>query len=698
MIRVNKGEEPDLLKSDEVHLAIERTKQFYSLTTRAQKRYSFPFLREIDKQLKNDLHELFHGKCGYCEIKIESPEYGTIDRFRPHNGVRDKNDYFKDLYWWLTYDWDNLVYSCKDCNQYKGNYFPILGNRATESSKSLDDENKLLVNPCTDDPEKFIDFDNGGNIYSNSEEGNITIKLLKLNREKLLSLRKKAIDELWMILDELLLKGTISSENERYLYDIYTNNTSIEFLSVKKHVLLDQISNNTSLIEILDFVNFNYAKSGEKIKLITNQIYESTKFDDFFPIESIRIINFKAISDLTINFKEDELDHKSWLFLLGENGVGKSSILQAIAIGLKPILKTGDPTISELIKYGEEKAEIKIKIRNTNEYILTSLHKTNRINHSGDFYTYLLGYGSYRLPFHKDLKIEKKTKVRYMNLLDYSYSLNNSYEWLLNLFNRDKGKFNIVATALLELLPASNSDRVIIKKKGKLVFSDKQDIDITNYSEGFKSVLSLALDIMMTLSADKVDIELLSGIVIIDELGNQLHPQWQMKIVTKLRDVFPKIQFIVSSHNPLCLRGINQGEVLLLKEKDNEVYVVDNLPDPNDFSIEQILKSDFFGLNSTYMIENQEYYKYYNLILRKKKKEILTESEEDEYNALRSVFQTKEKYLGNSLREELIYDAVDQLIAQQYLTNSKLSRMELSDKTIELFKTLWENRQSDDKN
>jgi uncharacterized protein (TIGR02646 family) len=701
MIKIDKGTAPKYLLSEKVIFSVDRIKEFYSSSNRAQKRYTFPFNRDFDREIKPILHEKSHGKCAYCETKIPSPEYGTINRFRPHNGVRDNKEYFKDLYWWLCYDWDNLIYSCKDCNQYKANYFPIAGERALSPKAQLDSEKKLLINPYADDPENHLHFSMDGTILSNTEDGKVTIQLLKLNRENLLFRRQKAIEELKLIIDELQIQGTISNENEKYISDIYTNNPFVEFLSIKKQFLLDQLKDNNSLTEILNFINFDKVMPGKQIKLITGLVYENFKpdilFEGYYPIESIRIKNFKAISDLTLNFKEDELDHNSWLFLLGENGVGKSSILQAIAIGLKPILKTGDKMISEFIRSGQDEAEIRIKIRNSSDIIITTLHKTNRINHTGNFNSFLLGYGSYRLPFHKDLKTEKKSKVRYSNLLDYSYSLNDSYTWLLNLYSRDKNKFDIVATALLELLPDSNIEREIIRKNGKLVFSDKQDIEITNHSEGFKSVLSLALDILMTLSVDKVDIELLSGIIIIDELGNQLHPQWQMKIVSKLRKVFPKIQFIVSSHNPLCLRGIDKGEVMLLKETGENLTLIDNLPDPNELSIEQILKSEFFGLNSTYMIEDQKYFDYYKLVLRKYRNDKFSKSEEADYYSLRTYFRSIEKHLGNSLREDLIYDAVDQVIAQQYLNDNKLSRENLSKKTIELFNSLWQNTQSNDK-
>jgi len=72
MIKIEKQKAPDFLKSSEVDLAIEKMKEFFASKNRSQKRYNWPFNKEIDKQLKKSLHEVFHGKCGYCETGIDS--------------------------------------------------------------------------------------------------------------------------------------------------------------------------------------------------------------------------------------------------------------------------------------------------------------------------------------------------------------------------------------------------------------------------------------------------------------------------------------------------------------------------------------------------------------------------------------------------------------------------------------------------
>ena len=86
------------------------------------------------------------------------------------------------------------------------------------------------------------------------------------------------------------------------------------------------------------------------------------------------------------------------------------------------------------------------------------------------------------------------------------------------------------------------------------------------------------------------------GIVLIDEIDLHLHPKWQRRIVNDLRRVFPKIQFVATTHSPLIIQSLRPGEVIDL-----------NGGTPRDYykqSVEEIL-TDEMGLNETR--RNEEY-------------------------------------------------------------------------------------------
>jgi predicted ATP-binding protein involved in virulence len=53
----------------------------------------------------------------------------------------------------------------------------------------------------------------------------------------------------------------------------------------------------------------------------------------------------------------------------------------------------------------------------------------------------------------------------------------------------------------------------------------------------------------------------------IDEVDMHLHPLWQQRVLKQLRDAFPKVQFIVTTHSPQVLTSIDASCVRLLKEE-----------------------------------------------------------------------------------------------------------------------------------
>ncbi len=95
-------------------------------------------------------------------------------------------------------------------------------------------------------------------------------------------------------------------------------------------------------------------------------------------------------------------------------------------------------------------------------------------------------------------------------------------------------------------------------------------------------------------------LEYASGIVIIDEIETHLHPRWKMQIVGAFRRAMPGVQFIFTTHDPLCLRGMFDGEVHVLKR--DEIYSIteeEDLPGFQGLRTEQLLTSEYFGLLST---------------------------------------------------------------------------------------------------
>lgn len=134
-------------------------------------------------------------KCAFCEAKILHVTPGDVEHFRPKRAFQQsKGDRLTyPGYYWLAYDWGNLLLACSNCNsRHKGNLFPLLDakKRCRTHRKKLSDEQPLFINPAETDPAPHIEFV-GETVHprAGSLHGRTTIDELSLNRTELVEHR-----------------------------------------------------------------------------------------------------------------------------------------------------------------------------------------------------------------------------------------------------------------------------------------------------------------------------------------------------------------------------------------------------------------------------------------------------------------------------------------------------------------------------
>lgn len=107
-------------------------------------------------------------------------------------------------------------------------------------------------------------------------------------------------------------------------------------------------------------------------------------------------------------------------------------------------------------------------------------------------------------------------------------------------------------------------------------------IPINQLSDGYKSTISLVADIAYRMAVlnpqclGSVCSET-NGIVLIDEVDLHLHPAWQQRILGDLTAIFPKVQFIVTTHAPEVINSVPKENVIVIKNNQatsapNETY------------------------------------------------------------------------------------------------------------------------------
>jgi energy-coupling factor transporter ATP-binding protein EcfA2 len=707
MIHVERPPAPEFVKSAAFVKEQERLQHFFLMAPK-QQRYDFQFA--LLKKFKPVLQKAFHNKCAYCESPLDAIGFGDIEQYRPKTG-----------YWWLAYKWENQLISCQVCNQrYKGVFFPVstaIIQRAKETAvrdwiklstlKLNTLEKPFLLNPFDDKPEKHLKYivqkeASAVSLVPLTTRGKVTIETMGLNRPELKKSRFVIAVRFTMILESVLRLHAQFLELKRISPEADRESSNIVELTIelKKRMLSSSPYAGMTRQLLSDFEKQNgpVLELGKRALTISKKIKPipvpvslpseaatGITINKFIPCE-IEISNFKSIGRLHLRFRDLEENkayaekklqpgedwttalRESWLLLLGENGVGKSSVLQAIVLALLPEAERNqyidDP--KGLVKKGTQKGFVKIKIGDKEP---VEMHFTKGGNITGNIQQYndfLLAYGATRLlPKGKLEPAPNTSKIKVQNLFDYSVALENALEWLLQ---RNEDDFDQAALFIKDLLFLKAD---LLRQDGKIYTQENgQQLELGWLSDGHKTLLALAVDMLKTFATQETDAryrdvqQYASGMVLIDEIGTHLHPRWKMKIVERLRNALPKVFFIVTSHEPLCMRGLRDKEVVVLKRDDTtgEINTLSDLPSPDGMRVDQLLTSKYFGLNSTIDPEVETKFEQYYQLLGKPEIE-RTAAENTAIAQLQTELKAYNQ-LGDNLREELFYYVVDELIAK----------------------------------
>ena len=229
MIRIDKPDAaaPVLLKTGIARTTGDCTR--YDATPEEYSKGSqcFKFKRSIyaHPSVKRRLRDAQYKKCCYCESVVVSVSYGAVEHFRPKGAVRQTRQQSKIRpgYYWLAYQWENLLFICDVCNTNKSDLFPLANpcRRARSHHDDITAEDPLLVDPSSSDPRLDIRFRRDAP-FGVTTRGSKTIELLDLNRLSLSEERWKRLDELRTFAKILRIFGhdAMSEGKKRLVADI----------------------------------------------------------------------------------------------------------------------------------------------------------------------------------------------------------------------------------------------------------------------------------------------------------------------------------------------------------------------------------------------------------------------------------------------------------------------------------------------
>lgn len=615
----------------------------------------------LGQELRQQLGYVFLNKCCYCESQLVGG--ADIDQFRP-----------KSVYRRLAWDWRNLYLACPICNRSKGGRFPLADGSHAHPSGDYETvimrEIPLLLDPCADDPAEHLAFFDDGQVAGLTERGKTTVQVLALNRPLLVDARRKQITI-------AVQQGAPSHLADDMPYFeavrqcLYANN-DLRVPGFRQDALPAQQRHDAAR----SAVNTESDEGLDQYDTIARYV------------SRLRIENFGPIRLLDLDMSAPNSSEGPCFAILGENGVGKSTVLRALALTLSGSnyaqrLKLKSRAFLPKNAY---EGEVRVTIPGQPDVVM-KLRRNKAIEFSATASSSLvLAYGATRLlPKGRRKPKEGFPHAKIDNLFDPFLPMTNPSSWLSKIDDSRLVDVNEVLNKLLpqdhlvQLSRATNSTNIVVTVGGQA------ERTIAQLSDGYQSLIGMAVDIMEVLYRAYTSMKDAQGIVLIDELGNHFHPAWRLRCLSALREAFPSIQFIFSTHDPLCLRGLKAGEVAVLKrDKLGQIYALDDLPPVEKLRVEQLLMSEHFGLNSTLDPQMEDDVQRYKLLSEQGAR---TEAEEGLLHELTQKL-TDSKYLGTTRRERLALQLVDHEGDLAIPTSSTVHATALAQSTVQRLRRL----------
>lgn len=649
MIRLGTFPAPELSTDPHLVLLNQRLREYLRrpqeerAKRRAEIEERFYFWEPLTKAVKQRCLR----KCVYCERGAERVET-VVENFRPLRDAVDRSGRVEDdHYVWLAYEFENLVLVCTECSSRKRTQFPVIGRRAPylmPMSEVDSREKPLIVSPFRGNPERHFLFLADGRCEGVTDRGRYTIQLLGLNESRLVNERADQIEALLLHLRTTIKLGDQGASRyfdaempfagarigiARRLFNgvniggtqirgdlasiVHKLNSAVFGLSSEeRHRLLRRI--DTFVEEDRARVSEPQVDSWRPMPNMSDT-EQAEKYrrepERTGGVQRIRIHSFKGIHDLDIALPRSREHSKSapCLMLLGENSVGKTSILQAIALSLggarnaKKVARVHSnflraTTHGRWDQLTPTDAIVETDLRFGTKAMFHFSVAENLFHGTSERACLVLGYGPRRYFDPKKSYSPDLEHSRVRTLFDLTAALPSAEAWLDNL---EEHQFNEVAKMMRIVLSLDDQDEVVRDLDRRICVSLGGDpIPLERLSEGYRSVFALLSDVARELLREFRSLEDAEAVVLIDEIDIHLHPRWKMRVMSSLRRALPGVQFIVTTHDPLCLRGMDDGEVVVLQRDElGRIVQLKDLPSIKGMRADQLLTSDYFGLSST---------------------------------------------------------------------------------------------------
>jgi predicted ATPase len=350
-------------------------------------------------------------------------------------------------------------------------------------------------------------------------------------------------------------------------------------------------------------------------------------------LRQLKLRNIRSLADVEIDFGSPRPGNaRQWTFVLGENGTGKSSVLRALALTL-----AGSEAVNELagnpdewIRLGERDASIEVHFttsdgepRRASLNFVRGFSTVEFVTHNradliqidaavakSERNYFVVGYGVTRRPqagYSSFAPPGSAFRTRRAQALATLFSGDASLvaleQWAMDLdYRRGGSGLNAVRTALDKLLPDVSFEH-IDRERRQLMFATPDGLlPFSALSDGYQAMAAWCGDLLWQITEsfdDYRDPLKARGLLLVDEIDLHLHPVWQRRLVSFLKETLPNVQVVVTTHSPLTVHQAGENELVVLRRVSGGDVVAEPYGGaPNRLLLPQLLASPLFGLET----------------------------------------------------------------------------------------------------
>lgn len=390
-------------------------------------------------------------------------------------------------------------------------------------------------------------------------------------------------------------------------------------------------------------------------------------------ISSTSISNFICIENAFLDFSNSMPEPSKEVYLLGDNGDGKTLILEALLMTYT----------KERIKDSAEDMGNAYKLYKTAKVdgALLKGEDEKKTNYGNGYYFDLpriFAYGTHRGRIYGEPR--EKDKPGFLTLFDTNKILTDPSRWIIDYIKEGYGtdvplsheeyllNFNEARERREELQQLlddilNKKIRIKIEKDNSVKYVEHEaELDFDQLSEGYRTTLIFICDLLFQLidsqpSNRKGKLERCrkaKAVVLIDEIDAHLHPRWQRKIVGKMRKLFPNVQFIMTSHSPFIIQGASPDAVIFRLFRENGKTCVSEPIKRSELDymmINTLATSPIFDMGSARLSNDNIYYTSNSYLMERIEKTILEKIRNDK----------SRNYLSEKEIDEMISETWEQI-------------------------------------